>query len=126
MRLSPGLVRRPAYICYGPCAENTENIRVYRGGNLKLGANAWGQSAVGNIGNSIRYETYGPLITCPRVWINWVSGVKDFESSHRSGQLMPNPGLNFDTMPYSQSVGYTDGSVRHFTDNAGGYCDPLQ
>lgn len=110
--------RRPAFIWYGPGTYNMDNVRSYAGGNMLN--STWSTT-------NVRFDRYGPVITCPQVWVTYTGGQKSFEPSHRPG--LRATGLTLAANPVAANTGFTDGSVRFFSYSFTGaayYFDPLR
>jgi hypothetical protein len=89
---------------------NADNVNEYSGGNVAGPYYPWSDDY---------YSRRNPLITCPQVWIEFTpggGGNKTFEPSHRPRLRIANLGGGLKPLPYAENVGFTDGSVRFYTD----------
>jgi prepilin-type N-terminal cleavage/methylation domain-containing protein len=104
--------QNPAYLWYGPgCTNEFDNVAIYNGGNI-----------TGPPGN---YKKRSVLMTCPQPFVAFVAGGnKVFDVPHHPEWGVGNFGGGMTPLPYSENVGYSDGSVRFFENARGGTFNP--
>jgi|GEM_PF-4143319 len=115
--------KNPAWAWFGPGAFNTDNVRTYVGSNILMNSNTeWGQ--INTKDYLVAWDRgRGPILACPKVFIEWTAGLKYFEVAHRNLVILPT--TPFATSPYAQNVGFSDGSVEFFQSLDGGSIHPL-
>ncbi len=120
--------QNPAYFWFGPGSYDTGQTSAYAA-NVSMPSYApW--SSVDS--TSMSYDNRGPLFQCSQVWTQYLPGsIKQYEVPHRpqwgyfygSGTLGPVwwPA----GMPYASNVGMTDGSVKFYINQHGGFINPV-
>ncbi|MCL2701745.1 MAG: prepilin-type N-terminal cleavage/methylation domain-containing protein [Phycisphaerae bacterium] len=103
--------RAPAYVWYGPGTFDTENVRVYSGGNIEC-TRDWNNN-YSERGPKAAWDRMGPVITCPQVWTEWANGAKQYQLTHRPWLGNSNYGL--DCLPVAANVGFTDGHIKFYS-----------
>jgi prepilin-type N-terminal cleavage/methylation domain-containing protein len=119
MELSPtqdSFRSRPAYLFWGPGLEKWD-VHYYYGGSMAAPEEWWYKN--------IRYDNFGPLLQCPRVYISFINNVRVYEPSHRPGYRTSGPPAASFT-PWVGNLGFTDGSVTLYSDPKTGPWDPTQ
>jgi len=110
---SATLRRNPAWVWFGPGTWDALEVRAYGGGQL-----------AGTYGRTLgTFRQRSPLLHCPQVFAVYrTGGLSEFEASHRPAWRFVQGAA---VQPVAMNVGYTDGSVTFYVDEAHRYDTPI-
>jgi len=110
--------KAPAYVWYGPGAFATDNVHMYSGGNIY--APEWNHYYGGLSSPKTSWNTLGPVITCPQVFLEYTNNIKYYETTHRPMWKGNNAAYGIIGLPVAASVGFTDGHVKFYSNRGSG------